>query len=75
MQNANSDSSISPNKNHYIPYYINNKNNALMNKYNKYKIDKSYSPVGKQQPYDLKKYDYYKLYKNQKLPIIPKQTT
>lgn len=49
LQNASIDG-----KNHngnskiYIPYVLNNRNSALMNKYKKYKVEKSYSPIGKQ---------------------------
>ena len=67
LKNANSDHNIQNNKG-YIPYVIHNRNNALLNKYNKYKVDKSYSPVGKQK-YLLKNYEYQQV-ASRKLPVI-----
>ena len=72
IQNSSSDLNNNHNNNSnqesYIPYVIHNRNNALLNKYNKYKVEKSYSPKGNQKY--IKSNDYRKVGKSNKLPII-----
>ena len=68
IQNASIDQNVNYDNGSYIPYVIHNRNNALLNKYNKYKVDKSHSPIGKQKY--IKNHDYRQVGKSNKLPVI-----